>query len=155
MPVIGHIVNICMYVAGLAQLSDAIDRSDHTYLHVFYKSRAIIRCLWLGRSMICGCILQVLSRDPMPLIGQIIDRCLDFANLAQLLDAIDRSVHTYVLGFCKYWVIIAAIDLSMICACSLWVLSNFLMPLTGPTTGICLYSTSLEQLSDAIHRSDH
>jgi len=44
MPSIGQIAEICLALAGNAQLSDAIDRSDRWYLRVFYQSRAIIQC---------------------------------------------------------------------------------------------------------------
>jgi len=37
-PLIGQIIGICLYFTSIEQFSDAIDRSDHRYLLVFYMS---------------------------------------------------------------------------------------------------------------------
>ena len=82
MLLVGHIVNIYLYVTSMEKLFDAIDRSDRWYLLVFYKYWATIPCHWSVRSLMFACILQVLINDPMPLIGQTFDISLYFISLA-------------------------------------------------------------------------
>ena len=147
----------CLYFTSLEELFDAIDRADRSYLHVCYKSWAIIRCHWSVTSVILACILQVWSNNPMPLIGQILDICLYFTSLEQLFEAIDWSDHRYLLVFHKSWTIIRCrwSVRSLVFACVLHVLSNYPMPLISQAIHICLYFTSLEQWFDAIDKSDH
>ena len=85
MPLISQIVDICLHITSLEQLSDAIYRSD---LLVFYKSWAIIQCHWLQ------------------LIGQIIDKWLCFTCLEQLFNAIDRSDRWSLIVFCRSWALL-------------------------------------------------
>ena len=120
MPLIGQVIDICLYLTSLEQLSDAIGRwdhwcllvfrsleqwsmpligSEHWHSLVFCKSWAIIRCHWPVMSFRFACILPVPSNYPMPLIGQIIDICLNFTSTEQLSGAIDRSDHWHLLTF--------------------------------------------------------
>ena len=117
----------------------------------------------------------------MPLIGRIMDLGLYFTKHEQLSNTINRSDHRFLLAFYKYLAIIgfhcsvrslifahfARLEqLLLISASNLQVLSNYPTPLIGQIDN-CLYfaslynylmpliSSSLEQLSDAIHRSEH
>ena len=150
----------------------------HRHLLIFCKSWAIIPCHWPVTQLIFACILrvlsnslipligqivdiclylQVLSNYPVPLIGQIIDNCLYFTGLEQLSHPLDWSDHWYMLVLFKYWAIILchwSVG-SLTFACILQVSRNYLMPLISQIIDICLYFTSVEQLSNAIDRSDH
>jgi len=153
----------CLYFTSLEELFDAIDRANRSYLNLFYKYWAIIRCHWSARSVILACILQVWSNNPMPLISHILDICLYlqvlsnysrpfigqiigiswyFTSLEQLSDATDRKDRWYLLVFYKSWAIIryhwSVRPLITLFACILQVWSNDSMPLISQIIAICL-----------------
>jgi len=137
-PLIGEIIDICSYFTSLEQLSDAIDRSDHRYLLVFLNTPKYFGHLlhlreFMSRAQFC-------SSKPL-LVKNL---CAIYARIG----VSGRPGQTLDLLACWIGQIID------IC-CILSVLSNFPMLLTGQIIDICLYFTSLEQLCDTIDWSDH
>jgi len=93
LPLIGRIIDLCLYFTKHEQVSNTINRFNHRFLLAFHKCLAITGFHWSVRSLIFAHFarleqlllisasnLQVLSNYPMPLIGQI-DICLYFAGL--------------------------------------------------------------------------
>ena len=197
MPLIGQIIYICLQLASLEQLFDAIDWSRRQYLLVFCRSGLCLEQLFdaIYRSAAdIAQILQVGANYLMPLAVQIIDICLYFAILQQLFDASDRSAYDLCLNFtlsslrqlfdaiirsesvrslifactlhCQVWKsgaisrchssvrssIIGRTDREYSRVLPLW--SNCPLPLIGRIVDTCLHVVSLEQLLDALDRSD-